>query len=373
MMRKGLAAGAILATLAACVPNAASNRPAAVTSPLPAPRPPAQPPTVLAATPHAPAALNREIGRLGAGFDGRAGIAVLDIDAGWSASFNGDQPMPQQSVSKLWVAVAALDALDRGAMRLNDPVTVTRADLTLFHQPIRANVGAGGYATTIGALLNQAMTRSDNTANDMLLWKVGGPEAVRGLLMDRGVRGVRFGPGERLLQSRIAGLEWRQDYAIGNGFLQARAALPAATRSRALDAYLDDPMDGATPLGIVDGLAKLQRGRLLSPASTRLLINTMTESRTGPQRLKAGLGAGWTAAHKTGTGQELGSLATGYNDVAIITSPNGHSYAVAVMIASTRQSIPVRQKLMADVVRAVVAQDAVRVAANMGDDRAVMR
>lgn len=364
MLKKGLAAGAVLATLAACVPNAASNRRPVAATTLPAPRPPAQPPTILAATPRAPAALNREIGRLGAGFDGRAGIAVLDIAAGWTVSFNGDQPMPQQSVSKLWVAITTLDALDRGALRLTDPVVVTRDDLTLFHQPIRANVDANGYATTIGALLNQALTRSDNTANDMLLWKAGGPSAVRALLMQRGIRGVRFGPGERLLQSRIAGLEWQQQYAIGSRFLQARAALPHGVRAKALDAYLDDPIDGATPLGIVDGLAKLQRGSLLSPASTRLLIGTMEESRTGPQRLKAGLGTGWTAAHKTGTGQELGSLATGYNDVAIITSPAGHSYAVAVMIASTRQSIPVRQRLMADVVRAVIAQDEIRIASN---------
>lgn len=363
-MKKALAAGMVLATLAACVPNAASNRRPVTTTTLPAPRPPAAPPTTLAATPHAPAALNREIGRLGAGFDGRAGIAVLDIAAGWAVSFNGDQPMPQQSVSKLWVAITALDALDRGAIRLTDPVVVTRDDLTLFHQPIRANVGATGYATTIGGLMTQAMTRSDNTANDMLLWKAGGPDAVRALLMRRGVRGVRFGPGERLLQSRIAGMEWRQDYAIGNGFMQARAALPYATRAKALDAYLEDPIDGATPLGIVDGLAKLRRGTLLSSASTRLLIDTMEQSRTGPQRLKAGLGTGWSAAHKTGTGQELGALATGYNDVAIITSPGGHSYAVAVMIASTRQPIPVRQRLMADVVRAVVAHDEIRIASN---------
>ena len=81
----------------------------------------------------------------------------------------------------------------------------------------------------------------------------------------------------------------------------------------------------------------------------------MRSSVTGPQRLRAGLGSGWTLAHKTGTGQELGGLATGYNDIGLITAPDGRSYAVAVMIASTRVSIPARQRLMADVVRAVVS------------------
>jgi beta-lactamase class A len=59
-------------------------------------------------------------------------------------------------------------------------------------------------------------------------------------------------------------------------------------------------------------------------------------------------------AHKTGTGQDLGNLSTGYNDVGVLTAPDGRSYTVAVMIASTRAPVPVRQALMADVARAVV-------------------
>ena len=37
---------------------------------------------------------------------------------------------------------------------------------------------------------------------------------------------------------------------------------------------------------------------------------------------------------------------------------DGRSYAVAVMIASTRRPVPERQALMAQVAQAVVAQDA---------------
>ena len=59
-------------------------------------------------------------------------------------------------------------------------------------------------------------------------------------------------------------------------------------------------------------------------------------------------------AHKTGTGQVLDSVSTGYNDVAIITAPDGKAYAVAVMIASTERPIPERQALMGAVARAVV-------------------
>jgi beta-lactamase class A len=81
----------------------------------------------------------------------------------------------------------------------------------------------------------------------------------------------------------------------------------------------------------------------------------LAETETGPSRLKAGLGRGWTLAHKTGTGQVMGPVATGFNDVGIMTAPDGHAYAVAVMIAQTRTSVPAREALMVEVARAVVA------------------
>ncbi len=126
-------------------------------------------------------------------------------------------------------------------------------------------------------------------------------------------------------------------------------------RAAKLDAYVAHPQDGAAPAALVDGLARLQRGELLSAASTARFLAIMASTQTGPLRLKAGLAEGWTIAHKTGTGQDLADLTTGYNDVGLITAPDGRIYAVAVMIAATRRPIPDRQTLMADVARAVVA------------------
>ena len=90
---------------------------------------------------------------------------------GWKA----DELYPQQSVSKLWVSITALDAVDSGRVRLDDQVTLTRDDLTLFHQPIAAQILGGGYTTTLDDLMFKAITTSDNTANDKLMRSVGGP------------------------------------------------------------------------------------------------------------------------------------------------------------------------------------------------------
>lgn len=307
-----------------------------------------------------PPALVSVVRNLGQSFNGKVGIAVRRVGSDWTVAWNGNLLFPQQSVSKLWVSMTFLDAVDRGKIRLSDSTTITRKDLTLFHQPSAALVGNSGWTTTYSDLMRRAMTQSDNTANDTLLRAVGGPDAVRSYLARRYIKDIRFGPGERLLQSTTAGLEWRQDYSIGRNFYAARAKLPMSARQKALDNYLASPPDGAAPSSIVHALAKLKQNDMLSPTSSQLLLSIMGEAKTGPQRIKGGVPAGWHYLHKTGTGQELGARSTGFNDIGIMTAPDGTCYAVAVMIGSTTEPIPVRWQLMQAVAKAVVANHEAR-------------
>ena len=349
----------VSALLAACIPQARSAevapapRARAATAPSPSYTPPPAP-ALPAHVQTAQRILDARIDALGRGFRGDIGIAVKDVQSGWTSHYDGTTWFPQQSVSKFWVALAALAEADEGNLSLHSPVTVRRDDLTLFHQPIRSQVLKGGFSTTLGDLLHRAITQSDNTANDFLLWKSGGPQAVRDYLDRKGIEGIRFGPGERQLQSRIAGLDWKSSYSIGNAFFAARNALPTSVRRAAFERYIADPMDGATPLGIVDALTRLKGGELLSPGSTQRLLNTMSNTRTGPQRLKGGLAPGWTLAHKTGTGQVFGGVQAGYNDIGIVTAPGGRSYAVAVMIRRTSAPNIERMRTMQETVRAVI-------------------
>jgi beta-lactamase class A len=142
---------------------------------------------------------------------------------------------------------------------------------------------------------------------------------------------------------------------VGTAFYAARNALPMSVRRTAFENYIRDPMDGATPLGTVDALARLKKGELLSPRSTDKLLSVMSNTKTGAQRLKGGLAPGWRLAHKTGTGQVLGGTQAGYNDIGIVTAPNGKSYAVAVFIRRTSAPLPQRMQAMQNTVRAVVA------------------
>lgn len=304
----------------------------------------------------APDYISNQVDRLGKGFNGLVGIAVRSVDDGWETGWKDKDLYPQQSVSKLWVSITALDAVDKGRVGLDDKITLTRSDLTLFHQPIRSQILDGGYTTSLSDLMVKAITTSDNTANDKLMRSVGGPEAVRRMIAAKRLGSIRFADGERSLQSRIAGLIWSPSYSIGNAFFEARNALPHAVRKAAFNRYIADPYDGAAPGAIVGALARLKKGELLSPQSTARLLGIMGNTRTGPNRLKGGLEPGWTLSHKTGTGQELDGIQAGYNDIGILTAPDGKSYAVAVMIKKTSTPLSVRMTLMNNVVKAVIQQ-----------------
>jgi len=308
----------------------------------------------------APSNLRDRIASIGRAFNGRAGISVVSLKRGWQADYNATMLFPQQSCSKLWVAITAMDAVDKGRVSLNDRVTLGRDDLTLFHQPISSKVlGKGGHTTTLGNLLFTAITESDNTANDKLMRSVGGPQAVRDMISAKNLGSIRFYEGERALQSRIAGLIWSQSYSIGDAFYKARGALPTSVRRVSFERYIADPYDGAAPHSVALALARLKKGELLSPSSTQRLLSTMGSTKTGALRVRAALRPGWSWSHKTGTGQNFQGRVGGINDIGILTAPDGSTYAMAIMTVPNKTD-GASQDLMQAVARAVMAEHEAR-------------
>ncbi|MDB5426093.1 MAG: beta-lactamase [Phenylobacterium sp.] len=307
--------------------------------------------------PAAPAEFQAALDHLANAYGEPVGIAVSDVAQGWTAEVAGRERFPQQSVSKLWVALAVLQAVDEGQLKLDQWVVMLPQDRSVFYQPLTSRIrGPNGLAITLSDLLRHALIESDNAANDRLIREVGGAGVVTRALAEKGLQGLAVGGTERDLQTRTAGLTWRPEYGVTWIFKQARAQLPDDVRDQALAAYLADPPDGATPLGIVTALAALKRGELLSRASTDFMLGLMGEARTGQLRLKAGLAPGWTLAHKTGTGPDWRGASVGINDVGLLTAPDGRTFAVAVMVRQTRQGPTARHRLMQGVARAVEAQ-----------------
>ncbi|MEA1676599.1 class A beta-lactamase [Nitrospirillum sp. BR 11163] len=299
-------------------------------------------------------ALQARLDRLTHDFPGRAGVAVRDGATGAEVGVRAQERFPEQSVFKLTVAIALLDLVDHGRMDLTQKVTLYPKDRSVYWQPLAKNITPAGWTTTLDDLMARMVADSDNIAADTMLRLIGGPAVVQAALTARGLDGIRVDRDERHLQSDILGLTWKDAYVEPAAFQAAADSVPAATRLAKREAYLNDPRDTAKPAAMALLLDRLDKGELLSPAGTRRLLDVLDHTTTQPHRLKAGLGAGWTVAHKPGAGPSVEGVTLANNDVGLMTAPDGGRYAVAVYVASVQGPREKADAFIADVARAVV-------------------
>jgi beta-lactamase class A len=291
------------------------------------------------------AELRAQLEQLQQGFDGRVGICVQDRSG--AACVNGDQRYSMQSVVKLLVALAVMDAVDAGRWKLDDRVNVRKEDLSLYVQPIAKLVTEKGYITSIDDLMRRAVVDSDSGATDILIAKLGGPAKVHAFLVKHSIKGIQVDRDERHLQTEILGMDWRPEYVDDPVFRAAIAKVPEQRRDEYYRRYQVDPRDTSTPAGMATLLHQLAEGKLLKRSSTDHLLNVMSQTVTFPDRLKAGLKNDWTVAHKTGTGGSWKGVTAATNDVGVLTAPDGHKIAIVAFIGDTREVPNKRAALMA--------------------------
>src|SRR5262249_50643080 len=131
------------AGLGAWVSHGAAPTPAVQLTSL-RPSRPAKPPP-----PPPPPELQAQLSEVVARYKEPVGVAVTDVAQGWTAEVDGQGRYPQQSVVKVWVALAVMDAIDRGALQLDQPVLLRPEDRSVFYQPLGARIGSHGFTTTV--------------------------------------------------------------------------------------------------------------------------------------------------------------------------------------------------------------------------------
>jgi beta-lactamase class A len=259
-----------------------------------------------------------------------------------------------QSVFKAILGAAALAEVDAGRLSLDETIRLTDADISPPYSPV-ADAYPGRRDYTVAELLTLAVGGSDNTAADVRLRRIGGPGAVTAWLVNHDIKEVRVDRYERQLQTEIVGLaSFRTAWKGEAAFVAALREVPAIERRAATARYLGDPQDTATPRGVLTFLYKLNAGELLSPSSTRRLLQIMTETQTGAARIKAGLPAGSKLAHKTGTARTDLGVNPAINDIGIVSLPDGRRYAVAIFLSGSTAGEADRDAILAAATRALV-------------------
>jgi beta-lactamase class A len=251
---------------------------------------------------------------------GRVGVKATVLETGESVTLNGDQQFPMQSVYKFPIGMAILAQVDRGKLKLDQQVRVEASDFVsdLQHSPIR-DENRQGVELSLAELLKYMVSESDGTACDVLLKLVGGPDAVTQYLRDLGVNGIVVANTEK---------EIGQDKAV-----QYR--------------------NYASPNAAVVLLRALHEGQGLSKSSQALLLQLMTQTTTGPKRIKGLLPDGTVVAHKTGTSSTVNGVTAATNDVGLVTLLNGRHLAIAVFVSDSGANDAVREGVIAKVTKAV--------------------
>jgi beta-lactamase class A len=289
--------------------------------------------------------LEREIARLGKAAGGVTGATAIHIETGRRVSLNGTDRFPMASSYKVPIAVQLLTLVDQGKVRLDQMIELKASDLhpgsgtltNLFKQP--------GVALSVRNLMELMLLISDNSATDICLRLAGGGEVVTAQMKELGINGITVSRPTIGLISDWLGLT-EADWSSSE--LKYKRTLNDEERKAAGKKFEADIRDTSTPEAMADLLVKIYRKDILKRESAELLYDIMRRCQTGDARLKGILPAGTEVAHKTGT---IGGTT---NDVGIITLPdNAGHVAIAVFIKSSEKETPQRERVIAEIARAV--------------------
>jgi beta-lactamase class A len=227
---------------------------------------------------------------------GRIGLAALDGGSGARLERRSDERFAMCSTFKLMLAAALLARADAGSADLKKAIAYTRAELLPNSPVTQAHASAG--ALPLATLLQAVVEVSDNTAANLLLAQIGGPAGYTQYLRSLGDSSTRLDRNELTLNSNLPG----------------------------------DPRDTTTPAAMLQNLRSVLTGNALSSPAREQLLGWMRSCRTGRDRLRAYIPAGWRAGDKTGTGDN-GAV----NDLAIFWPPRRAPILVACYLSgSTR-------------------------------------
>jgi beta-lactamase class A len=258
--------------------------------------------------------LAEQLSRIESGSGGRLGVAILDMGTQRHAEHRAAELFPMCSTFKLLAAAAVLKRAENGQDQMQRRITFQPSDIVVNSPVTKDHVGGDGM--TLAELCAAALNYSDNTAGNLLLASLGGPQALTAYARSIGDPITRLDRIEPDLGEAVPG----------------------------------DPRDTTTPAAMLQNLSTLLLGNVLSAASKDQLTAWLLGNRTGDARLRAGLPPGWRCGDKTGSGEQ-GST----NDVGVVWPPHGAPILVTIYLTQTAAPSEARNATLADVGRAVAS------------------
>ena len=215
------------------------------------------------------------------------GLFAMNLASDKTVAHRAQDPFAMCSTFKAYLSARILQMAQRGELSIDDRMFVDPSAI-LPNSPVTEP--RAGTEMTIAELCQAVLQQSDNVGANILLHRIGGPQAITAFARSIGDQQSRLDRFETELNSAIPG----------------------------------DLRDTSTPEALGEGFRAILAGDVLAPAQRGLLDDWMRANQTSSMR--AGLPAGWTSADKTGSGN-YGST----NDVGIAYGPDGQRVLLAIM------------------------------------------
>ena len=244
-----------------------------------------------------PAPLHALLATASSSFPGTAGIWVKHLATGETAGVGDDVLLNSASVIKIPVLVMAFQMAERGAIKLDERITIRKED-------IRGGSGVfryhdAGLQPTFRDVLLQMIITSDNTATDLSIARVGGVARVNAWLKDQG-----YADGLRLTQT------------TGDLFAKYNALALTDDRNGKTNSDRSYWLGEITARAIGQMLEAIERKTIATAASCEEMLRMLRAQQAGQRRLNHFITV--PVAHKTGDFPPV--LA---NDVGIIYARSG--------------------------------------------------
>lgn len=236
-------------------------------------------------------------------FDCRVGVYAIDTGTNQTVEYRPDERFAYASTFKVLAAAILLEQND--IKNLEKVVTYTKDDLVPYSPVTEKHVDTG---MTLLQISEAAIRKSDNTAGNLLLEAIGGPDKFRQALRD-----------------------------IGDDVTQ-----PERYETELNEFIPGNKHDTSTPKAMAINLKKVALDDFLSDDKRELLTDWMKGNATGDALIRAGAPEGWIVGDKSGAGN-YGTR----NDIAVVWPPNRDPIVIAIMSRSDTKNAEYDNALVA--------------------------
>jgi len=244
-------------------------------------------------------------------YDARLGVYAIDTGSGETIAYRADERFAYTSTFKALASGAVL--LQNSIEEIDEVISYSAEDLVTYSPITEKHVSTG---MTLRDIMDAAIRYSDNTAGNLLLEQLGGPEGFEAALRQIGDTVTQADRYETELNEAVPG----------------------------------DDRDTSTARALATSLNAFALGDVLPKDKQTILTDMLRGNTTGDELIRAAVPEGWTVGDKTGAG----SYGT-RNDIAIVWPPEGDPVVLAVLSSRDTQDAEYDNALIAKAAEAALS------------------